>query len=124
VPNTTDDARPADDQQPATAQPADDIAAADEHQGAIAKRVDALRERLDSVPGGRFALRVVVTIVGSAFVLAGIVMLVIPGPGWLSIFLGLAILGTEYAFARRINDWLRTRVRRLWAWWKARRTRA
>ena len=124
MPDTTDETRPADDEQSAQAQPADDIAAADEHQGAIAKRVDALRERLDSVPGGRLALRIVVTIVGSAFVLAGIVMLVIPGPGWLSIFLGLAILGTEFTFARRINDWLRTQVRRVWAWWKARRTRA
>jgi uncharacterized protein (TIGR02611 family) len=124
VPNTTDEARPTDGEQPAAATPVDEIAAADERHSAIRQRVDALHERVDSLPGGRLALRAVVAVIGSAFVLAGVAMLVLPGPGWLSIFLGLAILGTEFAFARRINDWLRTQVRRMWAWWKARRARS
>ncbi|MDM7830072.1 PGPGW domain-containing protein [Cellulomonas edaphi] len=99
----------------------DEIAAAEHHHGAIARRVDALHRRVDHLPGGRTALRVLVACVGGAFILAGAAMLVLPGPGWLTIFLGLAILGTEFSFARRINDWLRTQVRRMWAWWKARR---
>jgi len=110
----------ADAPEPAT----DEIAAAEQHHSAIGRRVDALRDRLDRVPGGRLALRIVVGVVGATFVLAGIAMLVLPGPGWLAIFLGLAILGTEFAFAQRINEWLRERVRRMWAWWKARRTRS
>jgi uncharacterized protein (TIGR02611 family) len=101
----------------------DEIAAAEKHHSAIGRRVDALHERVDAVPGGRLALRIAVGVVGGLLVLAGIAMLVLPGPGWLAIFLGLAVLGTEFAIARRVNDWLRERVRRMWAWWKARRSR-
>ena len=34
--------------------------------------------------------------------LAGIALLVLPGPGWLLIFIGLAILATEYVWAERL----------------------
>lgn len=45
--------------------------------------------------------KVVVTIVGILVIVAGIVMLVAPGPGIVGIILGLAILATEWAFAER-----------------------
>lgn len=47
----------------------------------------------------RSARRIAVTVVGALFVLAGLAMLVLPGPGILVIVLGFAILGTEYAWA-------------------------
>lgn len=47
-----------------------------------------------------------VLMVGVAIVVAGIIMLVIPGPGWAGIFLGFAILATEFAFAEKVRDWL------------------
>lgn len=47
-----------------------------------------------------------VFMVGFAVVAAGLIMLVIPGPGWAGIFLGFAILATEFAFAERVRDWL------------------
>lgn len=47
-----------------------------------------------------------VFMVGFAVVAAGIIMLVIPGPGWAGIFLGFAILATEFAFAEKVRDWL------------------
>jgi uncharacterized protein (TIGR02611 family) len=34
--------------------------------------------------------------------LVGLALLVLPGPGWLLIFLGLSILGTEYVWAQRM----------------------
>lgn len=37
---------------------------------------------------------------GSTVILIGVALLVLPGPGWAIIFAGLAILGTEFAFAR------------------------
>jgi len=43
--------------------------------------------------------RVAVSIVGGAVLLAGLAMLVLPGPGFLVVVLGFAILGTEYAWA-------------------------
>ena len=47
----------------------------------------------------RSSRRVAVSIVGAAFVLAGLAMLVLPGPGTLVVALGFAVLGTEYAWA-------------------------
>ncbi len=50
------------------------------------------------------ARRVVVAIVGGSVVVVGILMIVLPGPAILVIPAGLAILGIEFAWARR---WLR-----------------
>jgi uncharacterized protein (TIGR02611 family) len=36
--------------------------------------------------------------------LAGVVMIVTPGPGWLVIFLGLSLLAAEFIWARRLMD--------------------
>ena len=43
--------------------------------------------------------RVAISIVGAALVVAGLVMLVLPGPGILVVVAGFAVLGTEYAWA-------------------------
>jgi hypothetical protein len=47
----------------------------------------------------RSSKRIAVTVVGAALVLAGVAMLVLPGPGLLVVALGFAVLGTEYAWA-------------------------
>lgn len=52
----------------------------------------------------RIARRIVVSVVGATVLLIGLVMLVTPGPGLVVIPVGLAILGLEFAWARR---WLR-----------------
>jgi uncharacterized protein (TIGR02611 family) len=46
--------------------------------------------------------RVIATTIGAVILLAGMAMLVLPGPGWVLIFLGLAVLATEYAWAHRL----------------------
>lgn len=48
--------------------------------------------------------RVIVSVIGATVVLIGIALLVLPGPAFVVIPAGLAILATEYAWARR---WLR-----------------
>lgn len=48
-----------------------------------------------------FAKRVVVTIVGSTVLAIGVAMLVLPGPAFVVIPVGLGILGLEFAWARR-----------------------
>jgi len=50
----------------------------------------------------RAARTVVVTLVGGTVVLIGVVMLVFPGPAFVVIPIGLAILGLEWAWARRL----------------------
>jgi hypothetical protein len=52
----------------------------------------------------RRARKIAVTIVGGTVILFGIALLVLPGPAVVVIPVGLAILATEYAWARR---WLR-----------------
>lgn len=54
----------------------------------------------------RFVLRngkrIAVTIAGAVLLLAGLVMMVTPGPGLLLIVAGLAVLSTEYVWAQRM----------------------
>ena len=50
----------------------------------------------------RQARRVAILIVGSLVLLAGVVMLVIPGPGVVVILLGLGLLALEFAWAARL----------------------
>jgi hypothetical protein len=52
----------------------------------------------------RYARRIVVAIVGMTVLLFGIALTVLPGPAFVVIPIGLAILATEFAWARR---WLK-----------------
>jgi tellurite resistance protein TerC len=53
----------------------------------------------------RHARRIAVLIVGMAVLITGVVLIVLPGPAFVVIPIGLAILATEFAWARR---WLRS----------------
>lgn len=48
---------------------------------------------------------------GMALVLLGLFLLVLPGPGILTIAGGLAILATDFAWARNLLDWMKSRFR-------------
>jgi uncharacterized protein (TIGR02611 family) len=61
---------------------------------------------------GRSSKRVAVTVVGFAVVLGGLAMLVLPGPGILVVIVGLAILASEYAWARRLLTSAKDRAQR------------
>jgi uncharacterized protein (TIGR02611 family) len=56
--------------------------------------------------------RFVVAVVGFTVIAIGVVLLPLPGPGWAVIFGGLAILATEYVWARRLRDRARAYLRR------------
>jgi hypothetical protein len=49
--------------------------------------------------------RIVVTVVGGTVLAAGVALIVLPGPAFIVIPLGLAILAIEFAWAKR---WLRS----------------
>ncbi|MFD4229837.1 TIGR02611 family protein [Streptomyces sp. NBC_01717] len=51
-----------------------------------------------------------VFVVGLAVVVAGIIMLPLPGPGWLVIFGGMAIWATEFVWAQLVLRWTRRKV--------------
>ncbi len=52
-------------------------------------------------------------LIGFTLLLAGLVMLITPGPGWLTIALGLAVLAAEFVWARRLLDRLKEQGVRL-----------
>ncbi|MCX5383531.1 TIGR02611 family protein [Streptomyces sp. NBC_00083] len=51
-----------------------------------------------------------VFVVGLAVVAGGVVMLPLPGPGWLVIFGGMAIWATEFVWAQLVLRWTRRKV--------------
>jgi len=58
----------------------------------------------------RQARRVVVGVIGATVVLLGGALLVLPGPGLLVVLIGLAILSSEFVWARKWLETVRERV--------------
>ena len=52
----------------------------------------------------RLAKRIIVAVIGGTITLVGIALIVLPGPAFVVIPIGLSILATEFIWARR---WLR-----------------
>lgn len=82
------------------------------------------RLAIDRYPRLRRAYRVGVAILGASVAVIGLILVPLPGPGWLIVFLGLAILGTEFPAAHRANAWLKRVLLRFWHWWRSRRSAA
>ena len=60
--------------------------------------------------GLEVAYRVVVAIIGFAIIGTGLALIPLPGPGWLIVFAGLAVLSTEFAWAERLLHYARSKV--------------
>jgi uncharacterized protein (TIGR02611 family) len=72
----------------------------------LSPRSRALLDRIDAWSGSSrvrsVLVRLGVTVAGPLVVVAGVAMLVLPGPGLVVIALGLALLALEYEWARRL----------------------
>ena len=66
--------------------------------------LDGVRERREKHLERNRIIRVVVAIFGFLVVLAGVAMLVLPGPGLLVIAIGLGILALEFVWAERLLE--------------------
>jgi uncharacterized protein (TIGR02611 family) len=75
---------------------------------------DTLRER----PAYDFTYRVVVGVAGLVVLGLGILAIPYPGPGWAIVFVGLAILATEFEWAHRLLRYTRERYDRVMDWFK------
>ena len=75
----------------------------------IVQRLQAQRTKHKSraVP-----FRVATAIAGFLVIALGVLALPFPGPGWLIIFIGLAVLSLEFSWAGRALDWLLLQVAR------------
>lgn len=75
---------------------------------------DGLRDR----PAWNATYRVLVGVVGLAVLGIGILAIPYPGPGWAIVFVGLAILATEFEWAKRLLTYARERYDRAMGWFK------
>jgi uncharacterized protein (TIGR02611 family) len=61
----------------------------------------------------RLARQVVVAVIGGTVVVIGFAMMILPGPALLVIPAGLAILATEFAWARHLLRHVKERIEKL-----------
>ncbi len=78
--------------------------------------VSLARDRARATPLSRLVYRLMVGLVGAAIAVTGLFLVPLPGPGWLIVFVGLAILASEFPWAQRLLDFGRDRLRR-WTRW-------
>ena len=62
--------------------------------------------------------KIVIAIVGGLVALVGLVLIPYPGPGWLIVFVGLSILGTEFEFARKLLENVKRKYDQATRWLK------
>ena len=66
----------------------------------------------------RHSKKVLIGIAGGLVVLIGLMLVPYPGPGWLIVFAGLAILATEFEFASKVLDYAKGKYDAWSAWLK------
>ena len=79
------------------------------------------RESIRHRPGAYRIYRIVVGIVGGAIVIGGLGLIPLPGPGWVIVFIGLALLATEFEWAARLEKFARDHVKS-WTRWLGRQS--
>ncbi len=77
------------------------------------------RDRLRDRKTADLTYRIVVGIVGLVVLGLGILAIPYPGPGWAIVFVGLAILATEFEWAHRLLKYTRERYDRFMGWFNA-----
>ncbi|OCG73568.1 PGPGW domain-containing protein [Microbacterium sediminis] len=88
-----------------------------------AREYGAVRGWIERRPRVRRGYRAAVGTLGGIITALGVILLPLPGPGALVLIVGLAVLGSEFAWAQRASAWVRRQVARIAAWWKRRRER-
>jgi uncharacterized protein (TIGR02611 family) len=81
-------------------------------------RLAGLLANIRSTRTGRLTFRIAVGVLGAVIIAVGIVLLPLPGPGWLIIFAGLALWSIEFRWARRLRRFTQRQVS-TWTTWYA-----
>ena len=68
------------------------------------------RRRIRANPTIYPVYKAAVIIVGTVIAVGGLALVPLPGPGWLIVFCGIAILGSEFEPAQRLLDWGKARL--------------
>jgi|GEM_PF-340919 len=104
------------------------VAVTDRPEPEAPRTLSGLRQRIRvtlalirSNPTGRIALKVGVGLLGALIVVLGLVLIPLPGPGWLIVFGGLAVWGVEFHWAKRLLAFARRHVQG-WTRWVTRQS--
>jgi len=71
------------------------------------------RRKIRSNPHSHLIYRILVGVLGLAIVVLGLILVPFPGPGWVIVFVGLAVWASEFEWAQRL---LQRARRTLKAW--------
>jgi len=77
-----------------------------------------LRTWIHARPHVHLLYKVLVGLVGGLVVIIGLILVPLPGPGWLVVFIGLTVLASEFHFFHKIITWLKAQLHRFWDWAK------
>ena len=77
------------------------------------------RRRIRADPRLRGPYRVAVFLVGLVVTVGGLLLVPLPGPGWVIVFIGVAIWASEFERAQRLLEWGKRVLERWTAWVKA-----
>ncbi|GAA2211007.1 hypothetical protein GCM10009850_064660 [Nonomuraea monospora] len=67
---------------------------------------------------GALTLKIVVGVIGAIMVIGGLIMVPFPGPGWLVVFAGLAVLATEFHWAHKVLEFGKQTLHAWTEWYK------
>lgn len=82
----------------------------------LRRRAHGYREAIRARPGHRRLYQIVVAVVGGVLVLGGLALVPFPGPGWLVVLIGLAVLASEFSWADRLQSLVRRTLTAWMAW--------
>ncbi|MEU6710535.1 TIGR02611 family protein [Nonomuraea sp. NPDC046802] len=73
-----------------------------------------------STRAGALTLKIVIGVIGTIMVVGGLIMVPFPGPGWLVVFAGLAVLSTEFHWAHKVLEFGKQTLHTWTEWYKRR----
>lgn len=77
------------------------------------------RDKVRDRRAADFLYRIAVAVVGLAVLAVGILAIPYPGPGWAIVFVGLAILASEFRWAQCLLAFAKQRYDKVMAWFRA-----
>jgi uncharacterized protein (TIGR02611 family) len=91
----------------------------EENQKSEPSRFARLLAEVRSTRVGRLALRIGIAVLGALIIAIGIVLLPLPGPGWLIIFAGMAVWSIEFKWAQRLRLFTQRQLAAWTRWYAA-----
>jgi uncharacterized protein (TIGR02611 family) len=82
-------------------------------------RLRAWRERIRARRTTRHAYQAVIAVIGGSIVIGGLLLVPLPGPGWLIVILGLAVLASEFQWAHNLLEFVKETLQS-WTRWLGR----